>query len=130
MADTLIQLITGTTKKVVRQTLTSTFDLYYNIKKYFDDNNFDVNLKSSSINMPDNLIQGGGKCRAKAEYEHKLQKSIFNFIYRLKCNVSNPANQFQDASKLKIMSFLKVELSLGQNPQENNGILYQLIINS
>jgi hypothetical protein len=96
MGDTLIQLLTGTSQEVVKAPIKSTFHLYHSIRKYFVDNNIDISLKSAAINMGNNLKEGNGKCVTMSEYEFKLQKSIFNFIYRLKCTGTEPSNQFMD----------------------------------
>jgi hypothetical protein len=103
MADTLIDVLTGTNKTVVQEPVKSTFDLFMNIKKYFVDNSLDISLKSAAINMIGNhLKEGNGKMVTRAEFEFKLKKSVFNFIYRLKCTGTNPYNQFdsiEDALK-------------------------------
>ena len=41
-----------------------------------------------------------------AEYEFKLHKSIFNFIFRLKCS-DNPNDQFMDLNQVSEHEFMK-----------------------
>lgn len=106
-ADTMIQLLTGSNSTVIKEPLTSTFDLYHQVKMYFINNNIDVALKSSAINMSNNIKEGSGKCVTKAEFDYKLQKSIFNFIYRLKCTGTSPTNQFMDIDQALNHDFLK-----------------------
>ena len=96
MADTLVSILTGTATNILKEPVRSTFEIYHTIKKYLWDNNIDLSLKSSSINMASSIKEGSGKCLTRAEMEFKLQKTVFNFIYRLKCTGIDPNNQFMD----------------------------------
>ena len=106
MADTLIKLITGTAKEVVMMPIKSTFHLYHSIRKYIVDNSIDLSLKSAAINMGNNLKEGNGKCVTMSEFEFKLQKSVFNFIYRLKCTGVEKPDQFMDINQALKHEFL------------------------
>lgn len=106
LGDAFIKLLTGTEKIVVKD-VTSTFEVYHSIKKYFMESNININLKSSALNSPSNIKEGNGKCITKAELDYKLQKSIFNFIYRLKCTGTNPVNQFIDIDQAINHDFIK-----------------------
>ena len=113
MGDALIQMLTGTRKKIVKGPIKSTFELYHTIRKYFYDNTFEVSLKSAAINSALNIKEGNGKCITKTEFDFKLQKSLFNFIYRLKCTGVTPFNQFMDIDQALNHSFLTSGLQTG-----------------
>jgi hypothetical protein len=113
LGDALIQLITGTHEPIIQEPLKSTFDLYHQIKTYFEINNLNVNINSAALNMGNLGKDSGGKPMTKSEYEYKLQKSVFNFIYRLKCTGINPANQFQDIDQALNHDFIKAAQQTG-----------------
>jgi hypothetical protein len=113
MADTLLQLITGTNSTVVKEPIQSTFKLYHSIRKYIWDNSIDLSMKSAAINFPSNLKEGNGKCITMTEFEFKLQKSIFNFIYRLKCTGVDKYNQFMDIDQALGHEFITSGLLTG-----------------
>jgi hypothetical protein len=109
MGDTLIQLITGTKKNILKGPIEGAFDIYHAVRKYFYDNHFDISLKSVALNMPANINDGYGKHMTRSELEFKLQKSVFNFIYRLKCTGTNPVNQFMDINQAINHDFIKTK---------------------
>ncbi len=113
MGDTLIKLITGTAVDIVTAPIKSTFHLYHTIRKFIWDNSIDLSLKSAAINMGSNLKEGNGKCVTMSEFEFKLQKSVFNFIYRLKCTGIDPYNQFMDIDQALKHDFLASALEVG-----------------
>lgn len=94
LADALIELLTGTKKFVLKEPLKSTFELWHQVRSYFVDNSIDISLKSASLNMVNAVKDGSSKLVTRSEFEYRLQKSIFNFIYRLKCTGTDPYNQF------------------------------------
>lgn len=105
LADTLLNLITGTNENIfVDPTtknpiqITGAFDIYFAVKSYFEKNNLDINLFSYDLNLVGELLNEG-KVLSKAELEYKLRDTVFNFIYRLKCVGITPSNQFLDISQ-------------------------------
>ena len=115
LGETLLQLLTGTTKteNVILKMPDSTFQIYYQIRRYFLKYSIDVNLKVAALNIEGGILDYLGKCVTRAEYEYKLQKSIFNFIYRLKCSGTNPADQFMDIDQAINHEFIKSANGLG-----------------
>lgn len=109
LGETLLQLLSGTgkTENVILNMPTSTFDIYYQIRKYFLKHSIDINLKIAALNVADGIFDYLGKCVTRAEYEYKLKKSIFNFIYRLKCSGTNPTDQFMDIDQALKHDFIK-----------------------
>lgn len=113
MADSLISFITGSPTNPLKEPLRSTFEIYHGIKRYLWDNFIDLPLKSSAINMQSNMKEGNGKCVTKAEWEFKLLKSVFNFIYRLKCTGTDPYNQFMDIDQALHHDFITSGMEVG-----------------
>jgi hypothetical protein len=56
------------------------------VQKYFQQNAIDINLNTAALNFSTNVNSDSGKLITKAEIDYLLNKSIFNFIFRLKCN--------------------------------------------
>ena len=94
LADTLIKLVTGKEDLVVNYPLKDTFDLYHQIRTYFYKNHIPIRLNSSFTGIG-SMKEGDGKCITRTEFDYKLQKSLFNFIYRLKCKDTVKNEQFE-----------------------------------
>jgi len=109
LGETLLQLLTGTshTENVIKKLPKTAFHIYYQIKRYFLKHAIDLNLKIAALNVADGITDYLGKCVTKAEYEYKLNKSIFNFIYRLKCSGTNPIDQFMDIDQAIHHEFIR-----------------------
>ena len=109
LGDFLLKLLTGSKKpeEIIKKAPESTFEIYSQIKKYFVKNSIDINLKTSDLNIGEGIFDYLGKCVTKAEFEYKLKKSIFNFIYKLKCSGTNPIDQFMDIRQAMDHDFIK-----------------------
>lgn len=112
LGDTLIKVLFGTKSPNVTEPITSAFDLYHQVKKYFEKNNIDISIQSAALNI-NGLRSNDGKTMTRAEYEYKLQKSIFNFVYRLKCTGTSPTNQFMDIEQALNHDFIKSGFAKG-----------------
>lgn len=121
LGETLLQLLTGTSKSenVIKKIPKSAFKIYYQIKKYFLKYSIDINLKIAALNVGEGIKDYLGKCVTEAEYEYKLRKSIFNFIYRLKCSGTNPINQFIDIEQALNHDFIKSAMGIGDKSLED-----------
>jgi hypothetical protein len=115
LGETLLQFLAGTSKteNVILKMPDSTFQIYYQIRRYFLKHSIDVNLKVAALNIEGGILDYLGKCVTRAEYEYKLKKSIFNFIYRLKCSGTNPSDQFMDIDQALNHDFIKSANSFG-----------------
>lgn len=122
LGETLLQLLSGTSKteNVILKMPDSTFQIYYQIRRYFLKHSIDVNLKVAALNVGEGIFDYLGKCVTRAEYEYKLQKSIFNFIYRLKCSGTNPTDQFMDIDQALNHEFIKSASGKGDNGLAEN----------
>jgi hypothetical protein len=123
LGETLIQLISGTsnTKEVIKQVPNSPFSIYFQTRRYFLNKSINIKLKQLPLGIKEDILDYLGKCVTLAEYEYKLQKSIFNFIYRLKCSGTNPNDQFMDLNQALQHEFMKE--ALGTNGQKDNWVV-------
>lgn len=99
LGDTLLTLLLGTDEKVIDLPIKGAFDLYVKAFKYIDKKGYFYNLKTSALNVPNDISSISSKVVTVAEYEHKLRGSIFNLIYRLKNQGVEPENQFTDIAQ-------------------------------
>jgi hypothetical protein len=108
LGETLIQLISGNINiiEVIKENPDSTFNIFTQIRKYFKNKSIDISVKQRALGVKDDIQDYLGKQVTLAEYEFKLQKSIFNFIWRLKCT-ANSNNQFMDLDQVLQHEFMK-----------------------
>lgn len=113
LGETLIQLLSGTsdTKNVIKTVPNSPFSIYFQIRRYFLKNAINIKLKQRALGIKDDILNYLGKCITLAEYDYRLKKTIFNFIYRLKCSGTNPSDQFMDLDQALSHEFMKQALS-------------------
>lgn len=109
LGETLIQMLSGTanTKEVIKAVPNSPFSFYFQIRRYFLKKSINIKIKQRSLGIKEDIQDYLGKQVTLAEYEYKLQKSIFNFIYRLKCSGTNPNDQFMDLNQALQHEFMK-----------------------
>jgi hypothetical protein len=112
MADTLLNLVTGTNENVLIDqdtknsiTITGAYDIYHAVKSYFKKHNIYINLISKDLNIMGDTFKEG-KALSKAEIEYRLKDSLFNFIYRLKCVGMTPSDQFVEISQAQQHRFI------------------------
>lgn len=122
LGETLLQLLSGTSKteNVITNIPDSAFQIYYQIRKYFLKHNIKLNLKIAALNVEDGIFDCLGKCVTKAEFEYKLKKSIFNFIYRLKCSGINPTDQFLDVDQALNHDFIRSARDLNNDAKADS----------
>lgn len=120
LGETLIQLLSGTaeTKNVIKSVPNSPFSIYYQIRRYFLKNSINIKIKQDSLGLKEDIPDYLGKYVTLAEYEYRLQKTIFNFIYRLKCSGTNPNDQFMDLDQALKHEFMKTALDT-KVPKDN-----------
>jgi hypothetical protein len=120
LGETLIQMISGNSnpKQVMKEVPNSPFSIYFQVNKYLKNNSIDIELKQKSLGMKQEIENYLGKCVTLAEFEFKLQKSVFNFIYRLKCSGTNPNDSFMDLNQALKHEFMKE--ALGVNGHKEN----------
>lgn len=123
LGETLIQLIAGTadTKEVIKTVPNSPFSIYFQIRRYFLKNSINIKIKQRALGIKDDILDYLGKCVTLAEYEYRLQKTIFNFIYRLKCSGTNPNDQFMDLDQALKHDFMKD--ALDKKPRKDNWVV-------
>lgn len=123
LGETLIQLLSGSTdsKDVIKAIPNSSFSIYYQIRKYFLKQGININLKQRALGIKNDIMNYLGKCVTLAEYEFILQKSIFNFIYRLKCSGTDPNDQFMDLNQALNHEFMKD--ALDTSSQKDNWVV-------
>lgn len=110
LGDTLIQLMTGTPDidAVIKskERPNSAFSYFTQIRKYFLTQFININPKQRALGVKDDIPDYLGKQVTIAEYEFKLEKSIYNFILRLKCS-GNSNNEFMDLNQVLEHEFMK-----------------------
>ena len=109
LADMLVSLATGSEKFKLKEPR-NTFHVYSQIKKYYDKNEFSINMKNFHLNMP-NKFMSTKKCVSLSELEWLLRDTFFNFIYRLKCTGSNKDFRFVEIDQALKHGFLLVKKS-------------------
>ncbi len=83
-ADSMVNVITGTSKNILPDKVDSVFDVYNTIKAYLRDN-FDISVDVLELGVDPMLANASGKLLTRSEVEYKLRTSVFDFIYKLKC---------------------------------------------
>jgi len=116
LGETLIQLITGTqnSSEVLKAVPNSPFSIYFQMRRYFLAKSINIKLKQRNLGIKEDIQDYLGKCITLAEMEYRLQKTIFNFIYRLKCSGTNPNDQFMDLNQALQHEYMKDSL---KNPE-------------
>ena len=109
LGETLIQLISGTAnqQEVIKTVPNSPFSIYFQIRRYFLKRSINIKLKQKALGIKEDIMDYLGKCITLSEYEYRLQKTIFNFIYRLKCSGTNPNDQFMDLNQALNHEYMK-----------------------
>jgi hypothetical protein len=123
LGETLIQLLSGSSdsKDVIKSIPNSSFSIYYQIRKYFLKQGININLKQRALGIKNDIMNYLGKCVTLAEYDFILHKSIFNFIYRLKCSGTDPNDQFMDLNQALNHEFMKD--ALDTSSQKDNFVV-------
>ena len=121
LGETLIQFITGTqnTAEVMKAVPNSPFSLYFQMRRYFVNNSINIKLKQRNLGIKEDITDYLGKCITISEMEYRLQKSIFNFIYRLKCSGTNPNDQFMDLNQALQHEYMKDSIDRPNSQHDN-----------
>ena len=94
IADLMISLLTGSEEVKLREPLLNSFDLYIQLRDFVEERHLDINLKTFNLGVPEGFMKDGLKCQTVSELDSKLDKSLFNFIYKLKCAGTKVEDQF------------------------------------
>jgi len=107
LADLLIMVMVGSEEIKLKEPLKHTFDLYRQIQGFVETRNLDINLRTKSLGVPNGFMKENAKCQTIAEHNFKLQNSVFNFIYRLKCVGVKFEEQFNEIQQALNHGFMK-----------------------
>lgn len=99
IADLLISLLTGHEEVKLKEPLLNTYDLYLQLKEFVEERHLSVDLNTHNLGVPQGFMRDTTKCVTLNELENKLRKSVFNFIYRLKCVGTKKEDQFQEVAQ-------------------------------
>ena len=117
MADLLITILTGSEEVKLREPLLNSFDLFLQLKEFIENRHIEINLKTNTLGVPEGFNKDSNKCQTVTEMDYKLQKSFFNFIYRLKCVGTKKEDQFNDINQALNHDFIKS----GDDSEGENG---------
>jgi hypothetical protein len=121
LADLFIMLLTGSEEVKLREPLLSSYDLFLQLKEFVESRHIEVNLKTNNLGVPEGFMKNGNKCQTVTEMDYKLQKSVFNFIYRLKCAGTRKEEQFMEISQALEHEFIRAGAGSDEGGNGENG---------
>jgi len=107
LADLLIMVLTGSEDIKLREPLLNSYDLFLQVREFINERNLDIPLITNSLGVPEGFMTDNNKCKTMTELDNRLKKSIFNFIYRLKCAGTKKEDQFNEITQALNHEFIK-----------------------